>query len=280
MKEVELNIRNGSSILGRLRASLLEKSAGLSAERFVIRGIWEFSMGCQPRPAERLFTEAGCLVGTFGIGASFRTAAAPALVCNELIGQDGREVETDDLALQVAVLDSCYSSILQTPAHEYTLAGNTMVKASERARIVAEEVHRIAQRYHIAGAKVLMVGFVNSIVEELHRLNLPVICSDFDSSAVGSLTYNGSLVCHGSLNADLVKNSNIILLTGLTLTSRTLDDLLAIAKLYEKPVAIFAQTGSNFATEYIDMGVTTVISERYPWYSIPGQSVIRVFRAF
>jgi hypothetical protein len=252
----------------------------MQSDEFTIRGIWNFTMQCQPNSNERIFTESGCLVATSRLGASFRVGSQLAPIPASLIASDGRQVEeVDDRAMQVAILDACYSVLPhKAPIAEHILDGDTVGKSIQRAQIVCAEIELIKDRLAISKPTVLMIGIVQTVVKRLQDSGMMTILSDLDSRIIGS-RIAGIEVQDGKLNQSLIHDCDIILATGMTITTATLDEIVATAKQYSKPLVMFAQTGSNFAEEYINLGIDSVLAEHYPWYSVPGRSVIEVFRS-
>ncbi|HUW12898.1 MAG TPA: DUF364 domain-containing protein [Anaerolineae bacterium] len=266
-----------TDILAYLRVSLLRRSACALDDEFVIRGVWDFTMRSQPNSTERTFAESGCVVATYGLGASFRAGSQSVRIPDSLMARDGRQVVVGDRALQVAILDACYAVLPQNPNEEHILEGDTVSKSSQRAGIVCDEVKLIATSLAIGKPSVLMIGVVHTIAEELRKESMTPVLSDLDPRIVGS-TVAAAEVHHGGLNRCLIRACDIVLATGMTITTATIDEIVAAAAEYAKPLVVFAQTGSNFADEYLALGIDTVVAERYPWYSLPGQSVIKVFR--
>jgi hypothetical protein len=249
----------------------------MRADEFAIRGIWNFTMQSQPNSNERIFTESGCLVATSGLGASFRPASQLIPIPDSLTGQDGRQVVADDRAMQVAILDACYAVLHQNPTDEHILDGDTVGKSIQRAQIVCAEVELIADRLAIHKPTILMIGIVQTIVKQLQGSGMMTVLSDLDPQCIGNIIA-GAEVHDGKLNQQLIRDCDIILATGMTIATATLDEIVATAKQYSKPLVMFAQTGSNFAKEYVALGIESVLAEHYPWYSVPGRSVIGVFR--
>jgi len=256
-----------------LRKNLLEITRDCDSEIFCIRGVWDFDMRSNPVPKERVFRESGYLVASYGIGTSFRLdSRTPDL--DSVIGYDGRILVADDRALEVAALDSCYAYVNPSPCLIHNLVGSSTHKASLRAKIVLDELERIVGTH----SKVLMIGVVKTIVEEATSRGMSVLLSDFDLEVVGS-TICDIQVRDGAENANLISKSDIVLVTGMTISTDTLDDLLEQANLHEVSTVIYAQTGSNFGAAYLKLGVTSVIGEHFPWYCIPGQSTIEIHRS-
>jgi hypothetical protein len=266
-----------TDILADLRKSLWRRSTHLRADEFIIRGVWDFMMLSQPNSADRIFTESGCLVATSGLGFSFRTSSQSVPIPDSFIGRDGRRVVAGDRAMQVATLDACYAVFPQNPIREHILEGDTTSKSIQRARIVCNEVELIADRLAIRKPSVLMIGVVGKITEQLWDCGMTPVLSDIDPRIVGTMVA-GAEVHHGRLNPRLIPECDIVLATGMSITTGTINEILEVTRRFAKPLVMFAQTGSNFAEEYLALGIDSVLSEAFPWYNMPGRSIIRIFR--
>lgn len=252
-----------------------------SPEEYAIKGIWNFDMRAQPNPNERVFTESGCLAASpHGWGASFSFGARECDV-DTLVGQDGRFAFVNDVSVQIAILDACYATMLKTKQIlsgteriELVVEGDINTKAITRADIVSGEVDRLARLKRVDIPTVLMIGVVQMIVESMKKRGLEVLYTDMDEAL---LKTDGG-VRHGSENLQLMQESDAILATGMVLATSMVDEIIQTARKLSVPLILFAQTGSNFAEEYIRLGVDTVISENYPWYCMPGASKITIHR--
>lgn len=187
-------------------------------------------------------------------------------------------MDVKDHAFRVALLDACYSALPHEAQQEFVLEKDTIRKANSRARIIADEVMSIAESLSLHKPKVLMIGYVKAITDRMQQQGMHVIASDLDKNLIGKALGAQDLIHDGNCNRDLISKCDIVLMTGLTITSSTIDGIMEAARANSKPVVVFAQTGSNFAHAYLDFGITTAIAENFPWYSIPGRSTIRVYR--
>ena len=260
-----------------IKNNIIEKSKNIPDEHFLIKWIWNFDMKAQPNINERIFTESGLIVATSGLWTSFYMPQEEVIINDSLIWKDGRYIKTDNVALQVAILDSCYAIIPSKPNKEYVLNGDTTSKSIERAKIIVEEIKLILKWLNTDNPSILMIGVVKAIIKELSDNNINPILSDLDNNIINAQVKNFKVIDWNS-NIDLIKKVDIILMTGMTISTSTIDEILLNAKKQNKPVVIYAQTGSNFAQEYIRLWVKTVISEAYPWYCFPWSNKINIYR--
>jgi len=267
--------------LEEFRDRIIMLTADDEPDDYTIKGIWNFDMRAQPNPNERVFTESGCLVASpHGWGTSFSFGTRD---CNTdaVVGQDGRFAYIDDVPAQVAILDACYASLLKTKQIlsgteriERVVEGDINTKTLARADIVSGEVDRLARLKGADTPTVLMIGVVQAIVESMKRRGIEVLRTDMDEALLD--TDIG--IRHGSENRHLMQDSDAILATGMVLATSSADEIIHTARKLSVPLILYAQTGSNFAEEYIRLGVDTVVAESYPWYCMPGESNITVHR--
>jgi hypothetical protein len=76
-----------------------------------------------------------------------------------------------------------------------------------------------------------------------------------------------------------VEHSDLAVVTGMTLASNTLADIIAVANSSGTPIVLVAETGAWFAPEYRDAyGIHSVVAEPFPFYIFSGPSEINLYR--
>ena len=124
-----------------------------------------------------------------------------------------------------------------------------------------------------------MVGAVGNILSGLSTIPGEIKATDLDPALIG-LKLGGVLVEDGNTKTlELIAQSDIALITGMTLATRTLDGIIETAKANGTLMVMFNQTGSNFSQEFIRMGIHSVVSESYPFYMFSGSTIVRIYRA-
>ena len=146
-----------------------------------------------------------------------------------------------------------------------------------RAQVIANELHSLAQGLNLENARVLMVGVVGRVMSAMSELGLKVSGVDMDPEVVGKIS-GGIAVADSSMLSALIPASDIVLITGMTVANSSLDAILHQCSSLGVPVAVYAETGANFAPFYVKWGVASVVSESFPIYTIPGYSRIAVHR--
>jgi hypothetical protein len=246
-----------------------------------IKGLWTFDCIYQPEPKERKFVYQILVAQTTSQGACYYLGTPiPQEHLVSLVGEVYDFSPFPFPALEIALLDSVAASTPSNPDLELWLAGPSPQKAQQRARIIASEVNRLAMlRVVQRPLRVCNVGLVSLLALELLSEGFDVIATDMQSDVVGKKLFDRVPVYHSDDTCRLVTESDIAVVTGMTLSTNTLRSILDAARASGTAVVMFAQTGAGFAPFYLANGVSSVISEPFPFYIFEGTTCIRVFRA-
>ena len=264
-------------LLDRLWDNAIEQSKSFPDEDFLIKGLWKVGLLFKPNAAERTFSYTFLIALTTGQGCCYCSTHDVELD-KDIMGTDARQCRHLARSSQIAILDSIYSTFPSHPHATHNLDGLPSDKAGKRAAIVADET--IYQLEQMPGNRntVVQVGVVGNVVKELHQRGLNVLASDFDPRLVGQ-DINGVEVQHGSRTLELVEQADIVVATGMTLGTQTLEDIMKAAHASGTKVLLFAETGANFGQFYCRNGIDAVVSEYFPFYIFQGRSRLDVFRA-
>ncbi|MFF0165664.1 Rossmann-like domain-containing protein [Streptomyces prasinus] len=137
-------------------------------------------------------------------------------------------------------------------------AGTSLEKSRARARAVVELLDLPP------GATVLVVGVVNSLLEELRSQGLGYVPCDLK----GGLTEWGETVVTDALGA--AGRCDALLVSGMTLGNGTFEPLREHALRRGKQLVVFAQTGSAVLPRLLGHGVSAVCAEPYPFFWLDG----------
>lgn len=278
-------LKDGSfDLLDILRQNVAVQGKGAGNDLFRIIAVYAIEMSFRPTTLEPEFTDRLVVVQTVGGVGACCCLDAVTPVLHGLVGRDARIVTTAHRCVDIACLDAAYSVIVAPGLDQHLLRGSSQEKAILRAKIVASEVSLLLDiimhraRPSKQAGKVLMVGAVSTVISELNHLGLKVRATDLDQAVIGS-DLSGVTVEDGTNRTlELAADSDVILVTGSSLMSNTLLDIIRVAQQVGAGVIIYAQTGASFADAYIDIGADSVISEKYPFYMIPGSSRVEVYR--
>ncbi|MEU9123132.1 DUF364 domain-containing protein [Streptomyces sp. NPDC048506] len=198
----------------------------------------------------------------------------PDAAVEDCVGADVARLLTHELRpVRVAALDAyLMHTHPHTPgngARPWSLpAGSSLRKSRARARAVAGLVDAAP------GARVLVVGVVNSLLEALRERGLGYVPCDLK----GGTTEWGEPIRTDAL-AELA-GCDAVLASGMTLGNGTFEPLRAQALRHGTPLVMFAQTGSAVLPRLIGAGVTAVCAEPYPFFWLDGgPGILHRYRA-
>lgn len=264
--------------LDYIKEKLIKFSVGYSEDRFRLTALFKIDMMFRPNMLELGYTDTVIVAQTSKSGACFCADTQFSLE-KSVIGQDTRNLlNVNNHYLQIAALDAAFSEFPLLPDLQFILKGSPAIKASGRTNIVVNEVARIVANRQLAKPCVLTIGTVATMVSELVRRGYRVCCTDLDPVVIGA-NMSGIIVEDGKQKTlELTAKADIAIATGMTLATQTFDEILHTAIANQTSLVLFAQTGANFAPFLRELGVDTVVSEKFPFYMIPGQSPVEVFR--
>ncbi|WP_405725798.1 DUF364 domain-containing protein [Streptomyces sp. NBC_00028] len=182
----------------------------------------------------------------------------------ECVGADvARLLEHPSLPVRVAALDAYLMHVTpHTPEHGARPvalpAGTSLEKSRARAAAVVGLLDLPA------GATVLVVGVVNSLLEALRSRGLDYVPCDLK----GGLTEWGEAVMTDALAE--AGRCDALLVSGMTLGNGTFEPLREHARTYGKQLVAFAQTGSAVLPRFLGHGVSAVCAEPYPFFWLDG----------
>jgi len=278
MKNPQLPLVSGS-IYHSLRESVLSDAQSWSEDQCRIRGAWTLNLACQPTIGERIFRYDVAIVQTQQQGAAYTFAGqidhSKAI---ELIGRDARECIPSSMSVYgLAVLDAICGSFDCSPTRRFVLEGLSADKAVQRAQIVADEVARLTLPIRSRSPRVANVGAIGNVVGLLVKAGFKVTITDLDPAIIGR-DLHGCTVLDGHLHTESsVHDCDIAVVTGMTLSTGALDGILHAATTGNTKIVLLAETGAWFREHLLKLGVTTIISEPFPFYIFSGTSHINVY---
>ncbi|NBM16644.1 Rossmann-like domain-containing protein [Streptomyces sp. GC420] len=188
----------------------------------------------------------------------------PDEVVGECVGADVATLLGHPLApVRVAALDAylahTHPHTRGNGARPWPLpAGTSLRKSRARARVVVQLLDVPP------GARVLVVGVVNSLLEALRERGLAYVPCDLK----GGTTEWGEPVRTDAL-AEL-PHCDAVLASGMTLGNGTFEALREHARRTGVPLVMFAQSGSAVLPRLIGAGVSAVCAEPYPFFWLDG----------
>lgn len=269
-------------ILDLARNELLKLTRDHSTSLFEIRGAWQTHLVCRPSIDERVFDHTLLLVQTVDQGACY-THAPLALHLADILGQDARCLETGSYQLDIATLDSGYA-VLQAPPDQIIVEqGTPTAKAALRAEIVVREANRLLRRGKLNSTKkprAVVVGAIGEIIARLIQNDYTVTCTDLDPLIVGTVLAGTTILNGRRKTEDLVADSDVAIVTGMTLATGTLETILESAASSNTRIVMVAESASWLGRFYCDhLGVGAVVSEPYPFYIYTGHTRFLIYRS-
>jgi len=264
-------------IIKKLHQTALKRSRDYTDSSFLIRGLWRTELLFRPNVNERLFDYTYILAQTEGQGCCYCKKGEYFPLDRSLMGKDARKLKPKERCVEIALLDAVYSVFERRPVLSFTIEGSSIDKTDQRTKIVIDEVFRELEKSRTKNRKVVNVGAVGNFIQELKRRDIKTFATDFHSNLVGE-TLHDVRIEHGNKTIEYIRKCDLALVTGMTLATGTLEDIIEAAKNYGTKLVMFCETGANFAEEYCKYGVDVVISEPFPFYIFQGVSRIEVFR--
>ncbi|MEV6566072.1 Rossmann-like domain-containing protein [Streptomyces kronopolitis] len=209
---------------------------------------------------EVLSLRLGAAVGSCAV----EPGALPDAAVEDCVGADIGGLLAHPLRpVRVAALDAYLAQALpHTPANgarPWSLpAGSSLRKSRARARAVTGLLDAPP------GARVLVVGVVNSLLEALRTRGHSYVPCDLK----GGTTEWGETVRTEAL-AELAR-CDAVLASGMTLGNGSFEPLREAALRHGTPLVMFAQTGSAVLPRLLGSGVSAVCAEPYPFFWLDG----------
>ncbi|GAA1138699.1 hypothetical protein GCM10009630_42110 [Kribbella jejuensis] len=191
---------------------------------------------------------------------SFEHGELDPTYCADTSGRTLADVLTSDdpLPVRVAALDAYLAAVephhTSPHAEEVVLpAGTPDVRAKARDAAVAGLLD-VAD-----GTKVALIGVVNPLVDAITARGGSCLPCDFNLDRTASgLPVSKDMT-------EVIDAADAVVATGMTLSNGSFDVLLQRCREQEKPLAIYAQTGSAVARAFLGNGVTALSAEPFPF---------------
>lgn len=244
----------------------------------IVRGIWSVDCLFNPGSNGRVFNYKFLVAQTRGQGCSYSLQESYDVnYLHSLIGKDFLELQINDPALMVALLDSAYNPI----ESELKTSRKTMISDSEkklhwRSKIIRDESYFLLGQ--LKKKKVINVGVVGDIIQTFLKEDCFVCGTDFDESIIGKTLFDKAPIYPGEETLERIREADLAIVTGMTVTTETLDDIIQECKKHKTKLIVFAETGSNLGEFYVERGVDCYLGEKFPFYIFNGMSTIEVIK--
>lgn len=242
----------------------------------IIRGIWSVDCFFNPSNNGRVFNYKFIVSQTKGQGCAYSTNLEyQREYFYRYIGRDFLEESIDDIAMKVSLLDSVFGLVLKPKNYEKkTINASSNEKLRWRTSIVLKEAKKLLG--NLNGKRIVNVGVVGDFIKSFTETGALVIGTDFDESIIGKRIFGNIDIIHGSNTLNEIANSDLAIVTGMTITTQTIDEIIDCCQKNNVKLIVFAETGANLAGYYINKGVDVFLAEHFPFYIFNGISVIDV----
>ena len=265
----------------------LDRAAALPVDLFRLVALWSVTFLLQAEASERKTRYTMRIAQSEGYGRSGGHGPGLPDPDPDLVGEDTRRILKErgwrHDADRAAIADLVIGQVSR-PADERIVLDNTLrEKYVMRTKIFADEAERVLRRRDsehrkVDRPRVLVVGATAGILAALARRGLAVCATDLSPDVVGQ-TLGGVPVLDGrTATPGLMKDADLTIVTGMSLTNGTLPELMSLAKTHNTSTIIWAITGKNFGHYYTEHGVDSVISDPSPFLLLPGPATIAIWR--
>jgi len=266
-------------IFDDIKTSIKEKN--LTDQELTIRGLWAVDCLFKPNVNERTFNYKFIVAQTIGQGCAYSLVRNYDIeYLQSLMGKNYLDLNIEDRALDVALLDSIYSTLQGEPDSQVEINGTSITKAVDRTNVIVEETIKLIDKSNLKHQKPLIcnVGVVGNFIKSLLEKDVDVIGTDYDPNIIGTKLFEKAEILHGDRTLEAIENSDVALITGMTLTTDTLDKIIYTANKSSTKLIMFAETGSNLGDFYVKNGMDCVIGEPFPFYIFQGKNTLNIFR--
>lgn len=241
-----------------------------------IKGIWDVDCLYNPKDNGRVFNYNFIISQTIGQGCAYSTKKNDGIGYINIMGKDFLDVDIKDPALLVSMLDSIYGCFYcLEPTKSETINADSETKMQWRTNIIYKEAVRLLG--DLRDKKILNVGVVGDIIKKFVHEDCEITGTDFDKTIIGQKMFGRAEIYDGDKTLDLISRNDLAIVTGMTITTQTIDDIIRCCKESNTKIIIYAETGANLSQYFIELGVDSFISEIFPFYIFNGVSTINTY---
>lgn len=268
-------------MLDLLHKLALEKSVGLEEEMFQLTSAFDIQAHFKPSVYDMPYSDRIRVVQTSAASGSCFCFGNSKDIPLSILGLDARKVVVSDKCLEIAVLDAVFGALPSNkPSAIFWLRGLPSEKSEARTTLIIGEINRLLSHFeNLKRAPVItMVGAVGNVLRELRQIDkAQIYATDFDETLIGKRLGN-VIVENGLKTKERLAESDIGLITAMTLASETLQDIIDVSRENKTKLVMFAETAAHIAPELINMGIDSIVAEEFPFYMFPGKTSVSIYR--
>lgn len=246
----------------------------------ILRQISTIDLTVRPAVNERRFQYDIRMAYIFGQGCAYSERGGK-FIGEDLVGHSVFEhLDAFDTATKTAVMDAIYAKFPRKASDRIVLEGTVSEKSANRPAFYGKNIAEKLEGKE--NPRILMIGLVKAIVQDLTARGIAVTVTDLDAQAQmdaceqGAEAGNTDFIHPDEIPAEL-GSFDLILTTAMTLANDTFQSLSDLCQTKNVPIMIFAQTGAHLAPFLIGRGVSYVIAEYFPFFVFGGTSVVEFF---
>lgn len=246
--------------------------------RLDVLAAYDASMCFQPTPADVPYLDRVLLVAsTGGSGTSGCPHRDVAIDLSAALLARPYPPQSIHPCLEIALVDALLRPARISSADCVTMRGTIRDKAKVRAELLASAAIEALNGYSDGDRRrrVLLVGAVGSVIEELGSRGLEVDVTEMDQTLIGQRVA-GVVVRDSSHTAELIVAADCAVVTGMILATQTLGLVLDAAQDGGTPLVFYAQSAANILKTIPFPTPTTIVDEVFPHYMWPGLSEVEV----
>lgn len=242
----------------------------------LVQGIWAVDCLFNPSNNRRIFDYKFIVSQSIDQGCAYSTNLEYSReYLRNYVGKDFTENYVEDIAMRVSLFDSVFWKVSKPQKYvEKIMTGSSSEKLKWRTSIVLEEARRLLK--NLEDKKIVNVGVVGDFIKAFSEVGAHVVGTDFDQAIVGKSVFGNTNIIHGSDTLKEIADADLAVVTGMTITTQTIDSIIECCQKNNVKLIVFAETGANLAGYYVDKGVDVYLAEHFPFYIFNGTSIIDV----
>ncbi len=247
-----------------------------NSEERTVKGIWDVKCLYNPKGNGRIFDYRFLVSQTLGQGCAYSIKESYDVeYLKSIIGKDFLHCDITDSSLLLSLIDSIYDKLFpKIPYFTQTKDGASEDKMKWRTQIILDRTKALLG--NDTNKKVLNIGVVGDFIREFERAGYDISGSDFDDDIVNTTMFDNAYIHHGNFTIDALKDKDLAIITGMTITTNTIDEITEYCNKNSIATIVFAETGSNLGGFYTSRGIDCYVGEEFPFYIFNGKSTINV----
>lgn len=160
-------------------------------------------------------------------------------------------------------------SVNLQPHQIFKAEGSYASKAALRAELLTSDI--------ISGENVLLVGAVSEIAREILAKNGKLRITDLSRNNENNYLCGIATELTNGKTLERMQEADVAIITGATFSSGTVDEILTLGNQCGTKMIFYLETANNLGPHLIEEGAVKVIAEKFPFYDMPGTTIMEVY---